>query len=364
MLCFVPDPRPLGAPEWAVEVLRSLIGVSEPAARAVATIALRAAGVGLIGVLLSLTLSHIKLQIAVPSVLIGATLLAIVSLWVNYGYFPIFLQIQVALVSVVIGSLVGLVLRRSVIALVVLVVFSAGIFFWGTSTGISNDVYEASRATAHHVLESAAEIPDGDEGFLELLKVAFKFAEDNSHGTDAIHPNKAAILALGVILGEEKVAKVAGRPIDVGRLPEIQALCRRIELRGRNDLSRHFWVSAALAVLSDESRSMSVGITKELMDATAGGSGFSFVDLTADRAGTLFTVAATRDQNAAMALQLRIMQGVAIDDVFPEINDLPEGITRDDFQENYGGLGGAETSRIAKEIRSRLTECRLLDFQD
>jgi hypothetical protein len=41
VLCLVPDPRPLGAPELAVDGVRSLIGVSDPIARVIATVALR-----------------------------------------------------------------------------------------------------------------------------------------------------------------------------------------------------------------------------------------------------------------------------------------------------------------------------------
>jgi hypothetical protein len=364
ILCFVPDPRPLGAPEWAVKTMQSLLGVSEPGARAVATIALRAIGIGLIGILLSLTLSHVRLSIAAPAVLLGTAILSIVSMWINYGYFPIAMQIQLALISAIIGSLAGLVLRRSAISLVVLIVFSVAVFLWGTSTGISDDLYEAARATSVHILENADDVSDGDEGFSELLLMAFKFAEDNSHGTDAVEPNKAAILALGVILGEERVAEVAGRPIDIKRRPEIKKLYRRISVRGRNDLARHFWFHAALAILSDESRSMDVGLTKELMDATEGGSGFSFVDLTANRAGTLFTGVATKSAQSARELQLKIRRGVEIAEFFPEIDGLPEGISRDEFQNQYGGLGGAETSRIVEEIRNRLAKCSLLEFRN
>ena len=141
-------------------------------------------------------------------------------------------------------------------------------------------------------------------------------------------------------------------------------LTRRISIRGRNDLARHFWVSASLAILSDESRSMDVGITKELMDATEGGSGFSFVDLTADRAGTLFAGVATRDDQSARDLHLKIRRGVEIEEFFPAIDGLPEGISGDDFQNQFGGLGGAETGRIVEEIRNRLATCRLLEFQN
>ena len=362
LISLLPDPRPLGAPDWAVNIMRSLGGFSEPVARAVATIVLRASGIGVLGILLSLVLLNFRVSIAAPAVLIGTVVLAIGSMWINYGYFPIIMQIQLAVVSSIVGALVGMVLRRSKISLAVLIIFLGGLFAWGTSTGISNDLDQAARATGLHLLENADDIPDADDGFKEILRRAFQFAADNADGTDAVEQNKAAILALGVILGEEHIASVAGREIDGGRRKEIAKLDRRISIQGRTDLSRHFWLSAALTILSDQSRSMDVGITKELMDATAGGSGFSFVDLTADQTGTLFAKVATRDVQSARELQLKIRDGIEIADFFPDVTGLPEGIYRDEFQAEYGGLGGAETTKILKEIRRRLTRCPILDF--
>jgi hypothetical protein len=175
-----------------------------------------------------------------------------------------------------------------------------------------------------------------------------------------VQPNRAAILALGVILGEDRVAKVAKRQIDLGRRKEIAVLRKRITLRGRRDLSQHFWVSAALAVVSDQRRSMTVGIAKEMMDATPGGSGFSFVDLMADRAGILFADAATKNGQWARAMQMRIWDGVRIADFLPEIQGLPEGISRDEFKAEYGGLGGAGTRKVVEEIQRRLATCGAL----
>ena len=362
LISLLPDPRPLGAPDWAVNMMRSLGGFSEPTARAVATIVLRASGIVVLGILASLVLLNFRVSIAAPVAFIGAVVLAIGSMWINYGYFPITMQIQLAIISSIVGALVGMVLRRSKISLAVLIVFLVGLFAWGTSTGISNDLDRAARATGLHLLESADDIPNADEGFKEILHRAFQFAADNADGTNAIEQNKAAILALGVILGEEHVASVAGREIDGGRRKEIAKLDQRISIRGRTDLSRHFWLSAALTVLSDQSRSMDVGITKELMDATAGGSGFSFVDLTADHTGTLFATVATRDLKSAQDLQLKIRDGIEIADFFPDVTGLPEGIYRDEFQAEYGGLGGAETTKILEEIRRRLMRCPILDF--
>ncbi|MEM9659654.1 MAG: hypothetical protein AAF961_14940, partial [Planctomycetota bacterium] len=354
-LCVVPDPRPLGAPEWSVGAMQSLLGLSEPAARAVATITLRGIGLGLLSVLTALFLSSAPLKWAAPIALITAITLGVASQWINYGYFPIAMQIQLGVVSASFGTLIGLAMRRSRIALIALIVFGVGLFAWGSSTGITDELDVAARTTGLHVLNRSNKVPDGDDGFASLLRLAFTFAEDNSHGTDAVLPNKAAIVALGVILGEERVAEVAGRPIDREYLADFATLRNRITLRGRNDLARHFWVSAALAILSDQSLSMTVGIGKELMDATPGGSGFSFVDLTADRAGVLFAGAATSSPEAARAMQTRIRQGLTSADLCPEIDDLPEGLSRDEFQTEYGGLGGAKTGELVEEIEKRLT---------
>ena len=102
---------------------------------------------------------------------------------------------------------------------------------------------------------------------------------------------------------------------------------------------------------------MTVGISKELMDATPGGTGFSFVDLTADRAGALFADAATRNAESAQAMQSRIRNGVEVADICPDVRDLPEGLSRDEFHAEYGGLGGPGTRRVVEEIRRRLATC-------
>ena len=147
VLCFVPDPKPLGAPDWAVKLVCSVLSVSEAAGRAGATLALRATGAGLLGLLLSLTVSQFPLKWAAPMTLVGASVLVLVSLWINLGYFPIYFQSQLAIASVIVGSLVGMVLRRSTAALIILILFTGGLFVWGTSTGISDDLYELAAAT-------------------------------------------------------------------------------------------------------------------------------------------------------------------------------------------------------------------------
>ena len=96
------------------------------------------------------------------------------------------------------------------------------------------------------------------------------------------------------------------------------------------------------------------------MDAMPGGTGFSFSDLAADAAGNRFARAATRDAGSARALQARIREGARLADLFPDVRDLPEGLSRETFHDEYGGLGGAGTNRVVDEILRRLATCALL----
>ena len=125
-------------------------------------------------------------------------------------------------------------------------------------------------------------------------------------------------------------------------------------MRGRNDLARHFWVSAGLVIVADEDRAMTIGIGKELMDSTPGGSGFSFVDMMANRAGIMFAGAATGNATAARDMQLRISRGMVRDDLLPDFQGLPEGISDTRFRTEFGGLRGEGTRRVNDEITRRL----------
>jgi len=113
-------------------------------------------------------------------------------------------------------------------------------------------------------------------------------------------------------------------------------------------------VSAALTVLSDAGRALTVGIAKEMKDSTPGGSGFSFVDMAANQAGIRFAVVATQGAHSARDLQFRIAKGVDTADFFPSIDGLPEGLSQDEFHSEFGGLGGAATRRLFAEIDLRI----------
>jgi hypothetical protein len=115
-----------------------------------------------------------------------------------------------------------------------------------------------------------------------------------------------------------------------------------------------------LALLASESLSDQAGLLKEELDAGEGGSGFSFSDLLADRAGTLFALAATRDEPSARRMQDRLAAGPQIDEIFPPASDLPEGIPDAKLQTEYGGVGGEKYNQVTEEIERRLATCAAL----
>ena len=118
-------------------------------------------------------------------------------------------------------------------------------------------------------------------------------------------------------------------------------------------------MSAGLTQLSWAAVSDAAGALKEELDADteSGGSGFSFSDLLADRAGTLFARVATLDADRARALQDRLEGGFRVDAFFPRADELPEGIPDSVLQYHYGGVGGAEYERVIRRIEKRLERC-------
>ncbi len=209
---------------------------------------------------------------------------------------------------------------------------------------------EAERKTAlihFRALALRLRNPPGD--LAELLRDSLRLAAERSRETgDEIRENRAALVALGFYA----LGRSADRLIDNGEsLPRLPA--GWVRLQAREDLSRHFLVSAAVSASSDSNLSDVIGLYKEWSDSR-GGSGFSFVDLAADRAGTRFGEIATKDTASARRL-LRIAAGNIEDgDLLPPVRDLPENLSEDDFEKAFGGIGEPRYRHMLDTIERRL----------
>ena len=226
-------------------------------------------------------------------------------------------------------------------------------FIWGT--GSNEEMRLAVRSYVTRLLEAAPSLPQGEPRLGAAVEVAFARARERSGTGPPVLENRAALLALGLLLGHRRLEGLVGPVMDERDWRRAAPLAGTT-LRGRDDWTKHFFVSAALTVLSAQAPSDAIGIFKEELDA-GGGSGFSFGDLLADRAGTTFALLATRDAAAARALQAHLAAGFRVDDFFPEAADLPEDIQAPELETRYGGVGGRLFRQYAAEVERRLWSC-------
>ena len=224
--------------------------------------------------------------------------------------------------------------------------------------GSGEEVLASTRAQVEHLLAVISQSPDKQPAFNECVENAFALARIRSiDGRDPVIENRAAIFALGMLLGHPRVEEFLG-PVNISHGNQsARRILSRVVIRGRSDWTRHFCLAAAIALLSDEIVSDAASLLKEQLDSDIGGSGFSFSDILASHSGTTFALWATHNEDAARAIQDRIVRGFQIDDFFPPAADLPEGITDAELQTQYGGVGGEGYRRIIQDIERRIATC-------
>lgn len=210
------------------------------------------------------------------------------------------------------------------------------------------------------LVELAPKLPADDKRFEAFVQAAFRLARERSAAGDPVLENRAALVALGALLGDSRISGFQRSVVDDAQRTAAARVAGQVTIRGRRDWTQHFCVSAAITATSNEAASNQVGLMKERMDMRPGGSGFSFADLAADRAGTRLAVAATRDQGAARAMQVRLAGKFALDDLFPRADDLPEGLSEAELKSRYGGVGGAGYKELMADIERRLDRCAAL----
>jgi hypothetical protein len=164
--------------------------------------------------------------------------------------------------------------------------------------------------------------------------------------------NRALLLTLTL----HALGMNVSRFIDVPQEPRRQWLF--LNVLGRHDLVQHYLVSAAVTLSAGSGLAGAMGVFKEL-DDSRGGTGFSFADLLADRAGIrLAEMAAGTDQEARL-MQQRMGDSLAETDFMPDIDDLPEGIMELEFKHRFRDLDSSNYRIVEAEIERRLSRCRV-----
>jgi hypothetical protein len=169
---------------------------------------------------------------------------------------------------------------------------------------------------------------------------------------------RAFALAIGYALDDEGM---------LASLPIAGALAKQLEdeqqrrariaavgvptMRRRNDLAKHFFVSMHLAALAGSEAARTAGLVKEMADAQ-GGSGFSFRDLMADRAGVMFAGALLSGRLSLDDVASRF----TVEAFLPPLDSLREEMDAEAFKKSFGGLTDprfmAEVSLIDGRILS------------
>ena len=124
-----------------------------------------------------------------------------------------------------------------------------------------------------------------------------------------------------------------------------------LSLNGRRDLAEHFVISAALTVNAGSRLTNAIGLIKEEEDADKG-SGFSFTDLAANRAGVKLGELATG--GGAARVQQRLAAARSDNDLLPDFHDLPEFMSQAEFDRRFGPIGSPRYQKVIDRIDARL----------
>ncbi|MEO2045799.1 MAG: matrixin family metalloprotease [Pirellulales bacterium] len=168
----------------------------------------------------------------------------------------------------------------------------------------------------------------------------------------------AFLLALGIAMDDTDLLR---------SLPWIEPILRRVEtdaqrraraqvfgkptMRGRRDLTRHFFVSALSVAFHGSRATRGAGIAKELFDAQ-GGRGFSFKDMAANRSGIAFAVAVLGKKIPLTT----VATDFQVDAFLPTLEGLTENLSPSQWKQDYGGYSDERFTEQLRHIDRRVME--------
>jgi uncharacterized protein YfiM (DUF2279 family) len=161
----------------------------------------------------------------------------------------------------------------------------------------------------------------------------------------------AALVALAIACGDRSLHLLAGGNAAAEAVAPAEG-CRGTTLGGRMDLRRHFTVSAALKAASEMGAAAVIGELKELYDSRPRGSGFSFDDIAANRAGVAFASRLMASPPEAWPALLAALDGEAA--VMPAFADLPSGMSARAFEARFRDVESPAFAAMIAEIDRRI----------
>ncbi len=220
------------------------------------------------------------------------------------------------------------------------------------SLALSADDADRLRAYNNQIVDVVERLPRRAP-LSAVLTPLMQLAHERAGSGDAVSENRAAILALAFYVNGKGLGAIVP-----GAREWARPIPRTLLLHGREDLPKHFMISAALAATADSPLANAVGLYKEV-DDSRGGSGFSFTDIVADRAGTLFGQHAL-DRTSAATIQARAAATLMDTDIVPALDGLADRMPEAEFVQRFGGVGAPAYNEVIADIEQRLTTSALL----
>lgn len=185
----------------------------------------------------------------------------------------------------------------------------------------------------------------------DLLRPLFELAYQRSTLETAIDENRIVISAINDYVNKQETKKLLSTPEPMPTTGQQFSAF----LYKRIDLAQHFIGSAALTASINKQAAQIAGEEKELSDAQEGGSGFSFIDLAADKAGTRFGEMATSSPENARKMQRAMSRIKDYSDFMPDPRDLPEHMNEADFKQRFESVDSPVYQEISKQIDARIS---------
>ena len=186
----------------------------------------------------------------------------------------------------------------------------------------------------------------------DLLRAGFSLALERSTESNAIEENRFAIIAINDYVNQN-AEQVVHNLNPVENTPQ-----QPVFMYQREDLALHFIGSAALTASMNTQISSAFGEEKELHDAETG-SGFSFIDLAADKTGTRFGELATSTPENARKLQHAMAKIKSYNEFMPDPRDLPEHMNKSQFILKFDSVHSVKYQQLLQEIDRRINATQL-----
>ena len=182
----------------------------------------------------------------------------------------------------------------------------------------------------------------------DVLQSLFQLAQQRSTAANAITENRLAIFVAN---------RYVNYALDAHNNKQA-APKYPVYLYKRHDMAQHFMWSATLSALGGSQLAFMIGVEKELNDAKTG-SGFSFIDLAADRAGIRFGEQATSSPEQAMKIQQQMANIKHYQAFMPNVKDLPEKLNSKAFKTQYQSVYSQKYQAVLQEIDRRIAESEI-----